>query len=128
MTCSLIPVLLAACLSAAPPSDGFFAAVRQVESAGNDRALGDCGRSVGPYQCGLLAWLDGGGKRRDWPRLAYSRTATERVMRAYWARYGAATDEDRARCWNAGPKWRTRARSASAAYWKRVRAELGRHP
>ena len=33
-----------------------LAAIRQVESAGDDRAVGDGGRSRGPYQIGLAYW------------------------------------------------------------------------
>ena len=97
-------------------------AIRKVESGGNDRAIGDGGRSVGPYQCGLAAWLDGGGKRADYPRLAYDRAATERVMLGYWTRYGCTTDEQRARCWNGGPMG-MRKRS-TREYWNKVKAAL----
>ena len=99
-------------------------AIRRVESADDDRAVGDGGRSVGPYQCGLAAFLEGGGRREDYPRLAYDRRATERVMLRYWQRYGATTDEDRARLWNVGPAWRTRARAAGERYWQRVKAVM----
>jgi len=101
-----------------------FDAIRQVESAGDDMALGDGGRSVGPYQCGSAAWVDGGGNAGDWPRLAYSRVDTEAVMLAYWKRYAATTDEQKARCWVAGPRWRTRARDASGKYWNKVKLAL----
>jgi len=99
-------------------------AIRQVESGGNDRAVGDSGRSVGPYQCGLAAWLDGGGKRADYPRLAYDRAATEAVMLRYWRRYKATTDRDKAVCWNVGPRYRTRAKAAGERYWRKIRKEL----
>jgi len=56
-----------------------FAALRQVESGGDNQAIGDCGRSVGPYQVGVLARLDGGGKAADYPRMAYDRQACEAV-------------------------------------------------
>ena len=101
-----------------------FDAIRQVESGGNDQALGDAGRSIGPYQCGLAAFLDGGGMVADYPRLAYDRAATEAVMVRYWAKFGAVTDSDRAKCWNIGPKWRTRARAAGDKYWTRVREAM----
>ena len=99
-----------------------FDAIRQIESGGNDSAVGDGGRSVGPYQCGLLAWLDGGGKREDYPRLAYDRAATERIMVRYWERYGAATDEAKARTWNGGPRGMNK--KATLAYWTKVRKEM----
>jgi hypothetical protein len=101
-----------------------FAAIRQVESGGNDRAVGDGGRSVGPYQCGRAAWLDGGGKAADWPRMAYDRAATERVMSRYWAKYGAVTDEAKSRCWNSGPKWKSKYHLTNN-YWAKVKSALG---
>jgi hypothetical protein len=100
-------------------------AIRAVESRGNDRAVGDWGRAVGPYQVHRAAWLDGGGKASDYPRLAYSRKATERVMRAYWRRYGAKTDEQKARCWNSGSGWRGKYR-ATNGYWSKVRKAIAR--
>jgi hypothetical protein len=105
---------------------GLFPALRHVESGGNDRAVGDNGRSVGPYQCGLAAWLDGGGKREDYPRLAYDRMATERVMLRYWQRHGAVTDEQRARTWNGGPTGASK--KATVGYWKHVKDEMKGKP
>ncbi len=98
-------------------------AIRQVESGGNDRAVGDAGASVGPYQCGIAAWIDGGGKAADYPRLAYDRAATEKVMIRYWARYGAKTDEERARCWNSGSRWKSKYHLTNN-YWEKVKQEI----
>jgi hypothetical protein len=101
---------------------GLLEAIRQVESGGNDLAVGDGGKSVGPYQCGLAAFLDGGGRRQDYPRLAYDRAATEKIMMAYWQRYGAVTDEQRARLWNGGPRGMSKA--ATLPYWRKVESKL----
>ena len=101
-----------------------FDAIRWVESNDDDRAIGDSGRSVGPYQCGRAAWLDGGGRAEDYPRLAHDRAVTEAVMVRYWQRYGAASDEDKAKCWNVGPRWRTRARAAGDVYWQKVNMRI----
>ena len=101
-----------------------FDAMRWVESNDDDRAIGDGGRSVGPYQCGRAAWLDGGGRAEDYPRLAHNRAAMEAVMMRYWHRYGAVSDEDKAKCWNVGPRWRTRARAAGNAYWRKVNVRI----
>jgi hypothetical protein len=98
-------------------------AIRQVESGGNNRAV--AGRSLGPYQCGLCAWLDGGGKAADYPRLAYDRAATEAVMFRYWTRYGAVTDEQKARCWNSGSGWKSKYQLTNA-YWVKVKKELAK--
>jgi hypothetical protein len=43
-------------------------------------------------------------------------------MQGYWERYGARTDEHRARVWNGGPKGMKKA--ATVAYWNKVRREL----
>ena len=102
----------------------FFAAIRAVESAGDDLAVGDSGRSKGPYQCGRAAFFDGGGKPEDYDRLVWDRAACEKVMLAYWKRYGAVTDEDRAKCWNVGPRWRTRAKATGEKYWQKVKKVL----
>ena len=101
-----------------------FDAMRWVESNDDDRAIGDGGRSVGPYQCGRAAWLDGGGRAEDYPWLAHDRAVTEAVMVRYWQRYGAVTDEDKAKCWNVGPRWRTRARAAGDGYWRKVNVRI----
>jgi len=103
-----------------PPSlRRLFDAIRQVESSGDDRAVGDGGRSRGPYQCGREAWADGGGNPADYDRLVWDRAACERVMVGYWRRYGCETDEQRARMWNGGP--RGMEKSATLAYWRKVK-------
>lgn len=102
----------------------FFNAIRQVESGGDDRAVGDFGRSRGPYQCGRAAWADGGGNPADYDRLVWDRAACERVMVGYWKRYGARTDEERARLWNGGPRWREK--PATAGYWRKAQAAMQR--
>jgi hypothetical protein len=120
-----VTILMIGCRCPYPPADPdarLFAAIRQVESGGFDYALGDGGTSVGPYQCSLPAWIDGGGRGRDWPRLAYDRTATEAVMRGYWKQYGAVTDEQKARIWNGGP--RGMRKKATLAYWRKVQEAM----
>ena len=99
-----------------------FDAIRQVESGGNDYAVGDGERSLGPYQCGRAAWADGGGNPADYDRLVWNRAACERVMLGYWKRYGAVTDEQRARTWNGGP--RGAEKKATLAYWAKVKGEM----
>jgi hypothetical protein len=69
-----------------------------------------------------LAWLDGGGKAADYPRLAYVRAAVEKVMIRYWARYGAKTDEARARIWNGGPNGMNKA--STKPYWLKVQRAM----
>lgn len=103
-----------------------FAAIRQVESGGDDYAIGDGGRSRGPYQIGLAYWQDAcaqGGCQWDYLRLVWSRPHCEQVMRWYWKRYGAETDEERARCHNSGPRWRQKY-GLTDKYWRRVKAAM----
>ena len=62
-----------------------FRAIRVVETSGMaapDRAVGDNGRSIGPYQISRAYWADSGiGGKWTWCRgYAYS----EAVMSAYW--------------------------------------------
>ena len=111
------------CAGGSPNACRLFDAIRRAESGGNDRAVGDSWRSVGPYQCGRAAWLDGGGKAADYPQLAYDRAATEAVMLRYWARYGAVTDEAKSRCWNSGPAWKSKYHLTNN-YWAKVKKEL----
>lgn len=107
-----------------PQSPGLplFAAIRQVESGGNDYAVGDGGRALGPYQCTRAAWQDGCewlGEGLDYDTYVWDRKATERIMRAYWTRYGADTDEQKCKIWNGGP--RGMSKPATESYWLKVR-------
>lgn len=43
-------------------------------------------------------------------------------MLAYWKRYGAVTDEQKARIWNGGP--RGMSKQSTAPYWTKVRKAL----
>lgn len=102
-----------------------FAAIRQVESGGNDKAVGDKGKSKGPYQCGRAAWLDGCGYGHatwSYHDCVFSRWHTEQVMIWYWAKYGAKTDEQRARMWNGGPRGMHKA--ATLGYWAKVKRAM----
>lgn len=104
--------------------------VRQVESGGHpdpERAVGDCGRAIGPYQIHREYWADAvvydpnlGGRYEDCRNAAYA----ERVILAYWHRYAppAPTAEQLARIHNGGPKgWKLK---ATIKYWLRVQANL----
>ena len=100
-------------------------AIRQVESAGNDRAVGDAGRSIGPYQIGLAYWRDGGGDPGRYLGDAWSAAACEVVMLTYWRRHCPAAMrtgdfETLARVHNGGPRGATK--PSTLPYWRRVRA------
>lgn len=104
-----------------------FAAIVQIESGGNNLAIGDNGRAIGPAQIRTVALRDVNKhfgtryKHRDMT----NRAIAQFVFNAYlWiyatpARIGrAVTDLDRARIWNGGPAgWRRR---DTFLYGKRV--------
>ncbi len=121
----MLYITLIACFIGGPMDQhrALFDAIRQVESGGNDRAVGDGGRSRGPMQISRAYWQDA---RVPWPydTHVWSRWHSEQVMLRYWAKYGALTDEQKARCHNAGPRWRTRARLATDRYWRTVQRRM----
>ena len=100
-------------------------AIRQVESGGDAKAVGDSGSSKGPMQIGRLYWQDATEYGKvDWSYddLVWSRPHCEQIVAWYWARYGAETDEQRARMHVAGPDgpWQ----DCSLDYWQKVKAVL----
>lgn len=120
-------IIAAACLLACGRT-GYPAtlieAIRQVESGGNDSAVGDQGRSRGCYQIQAGYWRDATEYGRvTWPySLVTSRPHAEQVIRWYWQRYHADTDEKRARIHNGGP--RGHLKSATLGYWRRVQEAM----
>ena len=107
-------------------------AIRIVESGGNDNAVGDGGKAIGPYQIWRSYWKDAiefdpsiGGSYEN----CYERKYAERVVQAYMARYAnerrlghEPTFEDIARIHNGGPNgYRKR---ATIPYWNKVQQEL----
>lgn len=118
-------MLAATCRNAYPAP--LTEAVRAVESAGNDRAVGDQGRSRGPMQCQRAAWIEAcqyGKVQWDYDTDVWDREKSAQVFLWYGARYGAKTDEQFARAWNSGPSWRHKLR-ATDGYWRRVKAAMG---
>jgi hypothetical protein len=106
-----------------------FNAIRQVESNGNDHAVGDDGRSKGPYQIQRQYWADGGGKPRDYDRLVWCAPACEAVMLGYWQRYcpsalARGDFETLARVHNGGPA-RAKKR-ATLGYWQHCQQAMRR--
>jgi hypothetical protein len=107
-----------------------LAAIRQVESAGNDRAVGDGGRSRGPYQIQAAYWADGGGRPERYLKDVWNARACERVIVGYWSRHSpaalAAGDwETLARVHNGGPAGA--GRRATLGYWARVKDAMTCH-
>ena len=105
-----------------------FGAIRAVETAGMatpDQAVGDGGRSIGPYQISYAYWADSGvlGKW-TWCR---DRAYSEAVISAYWKRHCPDSLRRRdfqvlARVHNGGPNGNTKI--ATLMYWQRVRQVL----
>lgn len=100
-------------------------AVRVVESAGNDRAVGDGGRSRGPMQCQRAAWTEAcqyGKVQWDYDTDVWDREKSAQVFLWYGARYGAKTDEQFCRIWNGGPSGMRK--RATDGYWRKVREAM----
>lgn len=127
LTTAMLPTLLSWILFLAGPGYAdLMQAIHLHETAGGKYYIGDGGASVGPFHIGRAYWQDGtaeGGVR--WPyALAWSRIHAEWVMHWYWQRYGARTDEQRARMHNGGP--RGHRRRATLAYWRAIKRRLRR--
>jgi hypothetical protein len=105
--------------------DVLLAAIRQVESGGDDRAVGDGGRALGPLQIHRALWEDAcrlGGVRWPWETEAFDWQKSCQVARWYWAGLRCRSDEERGRSWNGGP--RGPKNPATLGYWGKVRANL----
>ena len=122
-------LILAAPVLRAERLEHIFAAIRMVETGGEAdpaAAVGDGGRSFGPYQISRKYWLDAGA-RCDWEDVR-KEAAAEKVMLAYWKRYCPAALEQGdamvlARIHNGGPNGHRKV-SATEKYWRRVLTEL----
>ena len=109
-------------------------ALIQVESNGNDKAIGDNGKAIGCLQIWKIYWTDAversglGGNYVDCMRRDYSKC----VVRAYMARYGKLwwntldgfNAEKIARIHNGGPKGYKK--KATNAYWRKVEKVLAK--
>ncbi len=105
-----------------------FDAIRQVESGGDSHAVGDDGRSRGPVQCSRAAWIDAceeGGLDWDYDTYVYSWPHCQQIMKLYFQRYNAITNEQAARIWNGGP--RGMSKESTKVYWDKVKAILERN-
>ena len=127
-------IIVAACTAVPPPSSPYneagrllFDSIRRVESGAlrnPERATGDSGRAIGPYQIWRTYWADAiaydpsiGGTYEDCRSAAYA----ERVMVAYWSRYAPDwKPQTLARIHNGGPQGHKH--SKTLQYWNRVNA------
>jgi hypothetical protein len=96
-----------------------------VESSGNDLAIGDGGRAIGPLQIHRGVVLDvnritgSNYRHQDMTNRAQARAVCEAYLRHYGK---GATTEQLARRWNGGPKGDQK--QATAAYWRKVQKEI----
>jgi hypothetical protein len=105
-----------------------FVAIQAVETSGirpPNQAVGDDGRSIGPYQISRAYWRDS-GIRGKWTRCR-GQVYSEEVMVAYWKRHCPEALRERnfealARIHNGGPSGQ--GKGATKAYWQKVRQML----
>ncbi len=111
--------------------DKFFRAIRQVETGGmKDNglgAIGDKGKSYGPYQIQYNYWKDANMKYGTWERCLTDEAYSREVMMKYLRRYAKDALEQGdwqtlARIHNGGPKGHTR--TSTKKYWTKVYKEL----
>ena len=97
-----------------------------VESSGNDLAIGDNGRAVGPLQIHRGVVQDVNritGSHYQWQQMT-NRAQARAVCEAYLTHYGKGkTTEEQARIWNAGPQGHKK-KTATQAYWLKVQRNL----
>jgi len=108
-----------------------IAALIQVESGGNDRAIGDGGRSLGCLQISDVVVADVRRITGRWVSRtdAWSRQKSIRICVDYLSHYATRERlgyeprmEDMARIWNGGPNgWR---KDSTRDYWRKVQSVL----
>jgi len=106
------------------PLRPLYDAIMQVESGRDRQAVGSAGER-GPYQIGKAYWKDAceaGGVDWDYDTSVEDPKRCEYVMFSFWERYGATTDEQRARMHNGGP--RGPEKPQTLRYWQRVKERL----
>ena len=119
------------------PLEDLFRAMRVVESVDSASAVGDGGRSRGPYQISRLYWKDAtrfGEVRWSYIDGVWHERECRQVMLWYWQRYApAALAEARrtgsrrameilARTHNGGPQGADK--PATLRYWRRIQRRL----
>lgn len=104
-----------------------ISALIAVESNGQDGAIGDGGRALGPLQIHREVIIDVNritGSNYRWQEMT-NRAKARAVCQAYLERYARnATPEQAARRWNGGPAGDRK--PATLPYWRKVEAQLNR--
>ena len=96
-----------------------------VESSGNDLAIGDGGKAIGPLQIHKAVVLDVNRftgshyRHQDMTNRAQARAVCEAYLRHYGK---GATPEQLARRWNGGPTGDRK--TSTEAYWAKVKKHL----
>lgn len=119
--------LLMVLVAPARGRDRLFDAIVEVESQGNPDAVGDRGNAHGLMQAWRPAWREGSKELGvHWNYATGVRNPYEcsQVFYAYTSRYGARTDQQRARIWNGGPSGDHR--RSTLPYWLKVRHAMKR--
>lgn len=104
-------------------------AIKQVESGGDDEAVGDNGRSLGGYQIQEAYFKDAQEFDSSLRVYKYEDVTKDNVarsvIRAYWRRYatekrigGKVTDEHRSRIHNGGPNGHKK--KSTKKYWTKI--------
>ena len=105
--------------------NNLITALMIVESAGNDHAIGDNGRALGPLQIHRGVVLDVNrftGSQYRWESMT-NRAQARAVCQAYIEHYGRGkTTEQQARIWNGGPTGDRK--PVTLAYWRRVQKAI----
>ena len=106
--------------------NNLITALMIVESAGNDLAIGDNGRALGPLQIHRGVVLDVNritGSNYRWESMT-NRAQARAVCEAYLKHWGkGCTTEQLARKWNGGGPSGDK-KKATEAYWLRVKKHL----
>lgn len=127
-------VSLPTCVQASPERStalsNLLTAIRIVESSGNDKAIGDKGKALGPFQIWAPYWKDGceyGKVKWKYTREnAFNRRKSRQVVLWYSQRYAPKnpTAETFARNHNGGPLGYKK--EATKKYWTKVKRQLKR--
>ena len=106
--------------------NNLITALMIVESSGNDQAIGDNGRALGPLQIhrGVVLDVNRFTKSNYRHQDMTNRVAARAVCQAYLEHYGRGKSlEEQARIWNAGPQGHKK-KTATQAYWLKVQRNL----
>lgn len=127
---ALMLVISSICWSSPGDIDRLLDAIEVVESRGNIHAVGDGGRSHGPYQI-QKAYAEDALRvsltRQEFLAKTHNRLTSRAIVIKYWKRYAprhyaAGNLEALARIHNGGPTGNKKA--ATRGYWERVRKVL----